>query len=112
MSASQPLIGRRSMGVRPICPTRRRPTMRSPESSPRCRGKPRRPEQVTEVPLRCFGTSADVTGVVEFLVCDLSGSVTGECIRSRENRACHGHGQLSGRPESLGLCSSTRNMNR
>lgn len=39
------------------------------------------PEQIAGVPLRRFGTTADVAGVVEFLATDLSGYVTGECIR-------------------------------
>ncbi|MEO5665882.1 MAG: SDR family NAD(P)-dependent oxidoreductase [Nocardioides sp.] len=39
------------------------------------------PEQVAGVPLRRFGTTDDVAGVVEFLATDLSGYVTGECIR-------------------------------
>ena len=40
------------------------------------------PGQAQTVPLRRLGTSDDVSAVVEFLVTDLSGYVTGECIRA------------------------------
>ena len=39
------------------------------------------PEQVAGIPLRRFGTTEDVSAVVEFLATDLSAYVTGECIR-------------------------------
>lgn len=37
--------------------------------------------QEAQVPLRRLGQASDITGVVEFLVSDLAGYVTGECIR-------------------------------
>ena len=40
------------------------------------------PGQAQTVPLRRLGTSDDVSAVVEFLVTDPSGYVTGECIRA------------------------------
>ena len=37
--------------------------------------------QEAKIPLRRLGQASDITGVVEFLVSDLAGYVTGECIR-------------------------------
>lgn len=58
---------------------------------------------------RC-GTTADVAGVVEFLATDVSGHVTGECIRVTGRTELVMARQLNDLHDTRRPRSSTRNM--